>query len=87
MKKRDVERTQLVPIQEDLSDALAILVTMETDTTAQVSQCFIPFSRQRSYEVSHSPDQAIVEEVQCLDLRQLFRTNIDGVVHLISFWL
>ena len=57
-----MERTQLVTIQKDLSDAPAILVTMETDTTAQVSQCFIPFSRQRSYEVSHSPDQAIVEE-------------------------
>ena len=84
---RDVERTQLVPIQKDLSDALAILVTMETGTTAQVSQCIIPFSRQRSYKVSHSPDQAIVEEVQCLDLLQLFHTNIDGVVHLITFWL
>ena len=36
---------------------------------------------------SHSPDQAIVEEVQCLDLLQLFHTNIDGLVHLISFWL
>ena len=82
-----MERTQLVTIQKDLSDAPAILVTMETDTTAQVSQCFIPFSRQRSYEVSHSPDQAIVEEVQCLNLLQLFHTNIDGVVHLISFWL
>ena len=82
-----MERTQLVPTQKDLLDAAAILVTMETDSTAQVSQCFIPFSRQRSYEVSHSPDQAIVEEVQCLDLLQLFHTNIDGVVHLITFWL
>ena len=51
-----MERTQLVTIQKDLSDAPAILVTMETDTTAQVSQCFIPFSRQRSYEVSRSSD-------------------------------
>ena len=82
-----MERTQLVPIQKDLLNAAAILVTMETDSTAQVSQCFIPFSRQRSYKVSHSPDQAIVEEVQCLDLLQLFHTNIDGVVHLITFWL
>ena len=57
-----MERTQLVTIQKDLSDAPAILVTMETDTTAQVSQCFIPFSRQGPYKVSHSPDQAIVEE-------------------------
>ena len=59
MKKRDVERTQLVTIQKDLSDAPAILVTMETDTTAQVSQCFIPFSPQGPYKVSHSSDQAI----------------------------
>ena len=87
MKKRDVERTQLVPIQKDLLDLAAIMAIMKTDSTAQVSQCFIPFSRQRSYEVSHSPDQAIVEEVQCLNLLQLFHTNIDGVVHLISFWL
>ena len=66
----------------------AIMAIMETDSTAQVSQCFIPFSRQRSYEVSHhAPAQAIVEELQCLDLLQLFRTNIDGLVHLISFWL
>ena len=57
-----MERKQLVPIQKDLSDAPAMMVTMETDTAAQVSQCFIPFSRQRSYEVSYSPDQAIVEE-------------------------
>ena len=56
-----MERKQLVPIQKDLSDAPAILVTMETDTNAQVSQCFIPFSRQGPYKVSHSPDQAIVE--------------------------
>ena len=62
MKKRDVERTQLVTIQKDLSDAPAILVTMETDTTAQVSQCFIPFSPQGPYKVSHSSDQAIEKE-------------------------
>ena len=65
-----MERTQLVPIQKDLLDAAALMVTMETDTTAQVSQCFILFSSQRSYKVSHSPDQAIVEEVQCLNLLQ-----------------
>ena len=57
-----MERTQLVTIQKDLSDAPAILVTMETDTTAQVSQCFIPFSPQGPYEVSHSPDQSIEKE-------------------------
>ena len=57
-----MERTQLVTIQKDLSNAPAILVTMETDTTAQVSQCFIPFSPQGLYKVSRSSDQAIVEE-------------------------
>ena len=38
-------------------------------------------------DLMKSPDQAIMEEVQCLDLLQLFHTNIDGLVHLISFWL
>ena len=57
-----MERKQLVPIQKDLSDAPAMMVTTETDTTAQVSQCFIPFSPQGPYKVSHSSDQAIVEE-------------------------
>ena len=57
-----MERKQLVRIQKDLSDAPAMMVTMETDTTAQVSQCFIPFSPQGHYKVSHSSDQAIVEE-------------------------
>ena len=70
MKKRDVERTQLVQIQKDLSDAPAILVTMETDSTAQVSQCFIPFSRQGPYKVSHSPDQTIVEGSALVNIRQ-----------------
>ena len=87
MKKRDVERTQLLRIQKALLDVAAIMAIMETDTTAQVSQCFISYSRQGSYEVLHSPDQAIVEEVQCLDLLQLFHTYIDGLVHLIRFWL
>ena len=57
-----MERKQLVRIQKDLSDAPAMMVTMETDTTAQVSQCFIPFSPQGLYKVSRSSDQAIVEE-------------------------
>ena len=57
-----MERKQLVTIQKDLSDAPAILVTMETDTNAQVSQSLIPFSPQGPYKVSHSSDQAIVEE-------------------------
>ena len=57
-----MERKQLVPIQRDLSDAPAILVTMETDTNAQVSQCLIPFSPQGPYKVSHSSDQAIEKE-------------------------
>ena len=57
-----MERKQLVPIQKDLSDAPAILVTMETDTNAQVSQCLIPFSPQGPYKVSHSSDQAIEKE-------------------------
>ena len=57
-----MERTQLVPIQKDLSDAPAILVTMETDTNAQVSQCFISFSPQGPYKVSHSSDQAVEKE-------------------------
>ena len=56
-----MERTQLVTIQKDLSDAPAMMVTMETDTTAQVSQCFIPFSPQGPYKVSHSSDQATEE--------------------------
>ena len=67
MIKKDLERTQLLRIHKDLLDVAAIMAIMETNSTAQVSQCFIPFSRQRSYKVSHSPDQAIVEEVQCLD--------------------
>ena len=62
MIKKDLERTQLLRIQKDLLDVAAIMAIMETNSTAQVSQCFIPFSRQRSYKVSHSPDQAIVEE-------------------------
>ena len=57
-----MERKQLVPIQKDLSDAPAILVTMETDTNAQVFQCLIPFSPQGPYKVSHSSDQAIEKE-------------------------
>ena len=57
-----MERKQLVRIQKDLSDAPAMMVTMETDTTAQVSQCFIPFSPQGPYKVSHSSDQAIEKE-------------------------
>ena len=57
-----MQRTQLVTIPKDLSNAPAILVTMETDTTAQVSQCFIPFSPQGPYKVSHSSDQAIEKE-------------------------
>ena len=57
-----MERKQLVTIQKDLSDAPAILVTMETDTNAQVSQCLIPFSPQGPYKVSHSSDQAIEKE-------------------------
>ena len=36
-----VTRTQLVITQRDLTVAPAILVSMETDTTAQVSQYFI----------------------------------------------
>ena len=84
MKKRDVERTQIVQIQKDLSDAPAILVTMETDTTAQVCQCFIPFSRQGPYKVSHSPDQTIVEEAQCLDYYNYFPTNFDKPPYQVS---
>ena len=57
-----MERKQLVTIQKDLSDAPAILVTMETDTNAKVSQCLIPFSPQGPYKVSHSSDQAIEKE-------------------------
>ena len=34
-----MERTQLARTLKDLSDAPAILVTMETETSAQVSQC------------------------------------------------
>ena len=39
MKKRDAERTQLVRTLKDLSDAPAILVTMEMDTSAEVYHC------------------------------------------------
>ena len=34
-----VARTQIVKTQRDLTDANARLVSMEMDTTAQVSQC------------------------------------------------
>ena len=34
-----VEKTQIVKTQRDLTDANARLVSMEMDTTAQVSQC------------------------------------------------
>ena len=34
-----VARTQIVQTQRDLTDANARLVSMEMDTTAQVSQC------------------------------------------------
>ena len=40
MKKvTSVEKTQIVKTQRDLTDANARLVSMEMDTTAQVSQC------------------------------------------------
>ena len=35
-----VARTYFVKTQEDLTDAPARVVSMETDTTAQVRQCF-----------------------------------------------
>ena len=35
-----VARTHFVTTQEDLTDAPARLVSLETDTTAQVCQCF-----------------------------------------------
>ena len=40
MKKvTSVEKTQIVKTQRDVTDANARLVSMEMDTTAQVSQC------------------------------------------------
>ena len=40
MKKvTSVKKTQIVKTQRDLTDANARLVSMEMDTTAQVSQC------------------------------------------------
>ena len=42
-----MERTQLVLTQKDLSDVPATLVSMETDTTAQVSQYHCQLGRKR----------------------------------------
>ena len=72
-----VARTQIVKTQRDLTDANARLVSMEMDTTAQVSQCLFG-----SLVVVHS-----LENIHAVNINELQKIILLGTTRILRRFL